>query len=81
MHYFIKKYITKNTKYRAVDCVQNYDKSDPVYRAEWSDHCPRLIAESFQAYGYVFLVLRLLGILRTDRTLGPLQVKFFDILF
>jgi len=61
--------------FRAVDCVQNYDKSDPVYRAEWSDHCPRLIAESFQAYGYVFLVLRLLGILRTDRTLGPLQVS------
>jgi len=63
--------------FRTMDYVENSASSEKVqvYRAEWSDYCWRLIAESFQAYAYVFLVLRLLGILRTDRTLGPLQVS------
>ena len=64
-----------------MDYVENSASSEKVqvYRAEWSDYCWRLIAESFQAYAYVFLVLRLLGILRTDRTLGPLQVTSFIV--
>lgn len=50
-------------------------------REDWEDGNPRLTAEILFACAYVFMCLRILGILRTDRTLGPLQVSLSKMCF
>lgn len=59
---------------RFLDMIINR-QTNPIPRSEWNSFEPRLIAEGFQAWGYVLVFLRLLGLMRVNRNLGPLQVS------
>ena len=50
-------------------------------RIEWLPFEPRVIATGFIAWAYIFVFLRILSLIRTSRTLGPLQVSVAQMLF
>ena len=55
--------------YRIVDATTNrYTKG--IRRNQWRPNEPRLIGEGLEAWGYVFVFIRLLGLMRVDRHLG-----------
>nr|XP_018668390.1 short transient receptor potential channel 4-like [Ciona intestinalis] len=66
-----------NYAFRIVDYVKYHQV--PVQqrppRSEWYMFEWRLVAEGLMACAYVFVFIRLLGLTRVDRTLGPLQIS------
>ncbi|XP_039248274.2 short transient receptor potential channel 4-like [Styela clava] len=65
---------------RIFDMVYNKDASTSIERSEWNHFEPRLIAGGLNAWAYVFFFIRLLGLMRVDRTLGPLQISLAKML-
>lgn len=49
-------------------------------RTNWTIFECRLIATGFLAWGYIFVFLRILSLIRTNRILGPLQVSVAKML-
>ncbi|XP_078488075.1 short transient receptor potential channel 4-like isoform X2 [Ciona intestinalis] len=66
-----------NYTFRIVDYVKYYQvpfQQRPP-RSEWNMFEWRLVAEGLMACAYVFVFIRLLGLTRVDRALGPLQIS------
>jgi len=60
---------------RIVDYSLHYNDETKLTQKDWKDKELRLTAQILQSYAYVFVFSRVLSILRSNRTLGPLQVS------
>ena len=59
----------KKIPLRIYDAVHNANLQH-LSRYQWISFEPRLIGEGLQAWGYVFVFIRLMGLMRVDRYLG-----------
>ncbi|XP_076803520.1 short transient receptor potential channel 4-like isoform X2 [Clavelina lepadiformis] len=67
---------------RVIDYVKygNVPADERIFRPGWSASEPRLISSGIMACVYVFVSLRLLGLIKIHRVLGPLQVSLARML-
>ncbi|XP_039271230.1 short transient receptor potential channel 4-like [Styela clava] len=72
---------TASIALRCVDILQNQNASRTLHRVKWSSYEPRLVADGLQSCAYLFAFVRLLGLLRVNQSLGPLQVSLGRMMY
>ena len=65
---------------RLVDFILHRDDPIRIFRLNWCINEPRLWAVCVLACFYVFIFLRVLGLTRTNRVLGPLRITLSKML-
>ena len=66
--------------FRIVDLVGHVNNEVRITRDMWEPFEPRVISSAFLGWAYVFVFLRALSLIRTNRIIGPLQVSVAKML-